>query len=75
MGMNIILPPDLEARIEQEANARGMSLADFVRASLERVIAPNPADDPLFADTAVYHDDGPADYAANHDEYLYGNQS
>lgn len=71
MGMNIILPPDLEAKIEQEADARGMSLADFVRASLKRVIAPN---DPLFADTAVYHDDGPADYAANHDEYLYGNQ-
>jgi len=47
-----------------------MSLADFVRKSLEWAIDQKPLDDPLFADTAVYRDVGPADVASNHDDYL-----
>ena len=75
MDMQISLPPDLKDKVEHEANARGMSLPDFVRTSLEWAIAQKPSDDPLFADTAVYRDDGPADFASNHDDYLYGNAS
>ncbi|MBI2481804.1 MAG: CopG family transcriptional regulator [Planctomycetia bacterium] len=75
MDTQISLPPDLQAKIEREARARGMSVPDFVRTSLEWAIAQKPADDPLFADTAVFRDDGPEDLAANHDDYLYGDAS
>ena len=75
MDTHITLSPALIAKIEREANARGMSLPDFVRESLEQAIAHKPSDDPLFADTAVYRDDGPADFASNHDGYLYGDAS
>ena len=75
MDMHISLSPELKARIEREAIARGMSLSDFVRECLEQGIAHKPSDDPLFADTAVYRDDGPTDFASNHDDYLYGDAS
>jgi len=75
MDTHISLSPELKAKIERGANARGMSLSDFVRESLELAITHKPSDDPLFADTAVYRDDGPADFASNHDDYLYGDAS
>lgn len=75
MDTQISLSPDLIAKLEREANARGMSLLDFVRVSLEQAIVQKPSEDPLFADTAVYRDDGPADLASNHDDYLYGDAS
>ena len=75
MDAHISLSPDLKAKIEREAKVRGMSLSDFVRESLERALAQKPSDDPLFADTAVYRDAGPADFASNHDDYLYGDAS
>ena len=75
MDTHISLSPDLKAKIEREANARGMSLPDFVRESLEWAIVQKPSDDPLFSDTAVYRDDGPVDFASNHDDYLYGDAS
>ena len=75
MDTHISLSPDLIARIEREANARGMSVSDFVRRALEWAIAQKPSDDPLFADTAVYRGDGCVDLAANQDDYLYGDRS
>ena len=75
------LPPDLKAKIEREADARGMSVSNFVRVSLESAVVQEPsgaeksADDPFFADTAVFRDDCPADLAAKHDDYLYGDAS
>lgn len=75
MDTHISLSPDLKARIEREADARGMSLPEFVRESLERAIVQKPSDDPLFSDNAVYRDDGPVDLASNHDDYLYGDAS
>ena len=75
MDTHISLSADLKAKIECEANARGMSLSDFVRESLEWAIVQKPLDDPLFLDAAVYRDDGPADLASNHDDYLYGDAS
>ena len=75
MDMHISLSPDLIAKMEREANVRGVSLQDFVRESLEEAVAQRRVDDPLFADTAVYRDEGPADYASHHDDYLYGSGS
>lgn len=75
MDAQISISPELKAKIEREANARGMSLSDFVRESLEQAIAHNASEDPLFADTAVYRDDGPTDFASKHDDYLYGGTS
>lgn len=75
MDSQISLPPELNAKIEREASARGMSVADFVRETLENAVAQRPSDDPLFADTAVFRDDGPSDLASDHDHYLYGDAS
>jgi predicted DNA-binding protein len=75
METQISLPPELKAKVEREANARGMSLPDFVRESLEHAVTQKPSEDPLFADTAVYRDDGPCDFASHHDRYLYGDAS
>ena len=75
MDTHISLPPELTAKIEREAKARGMSLPDFVCESLENAVAQKPSDDPLFSDTAVYRDDGPNDLASNHDDDLYGDAS
>ncbi|MFO7905671.1 MAG: CopG family transcriptional regulator [Pirellulaceae bacterium] len=75
MDIQLSLSPELKAKIECEANDRGMSVPDFVRESLERAVAQKRSEDPLFADTAVYSDDGPNDFASNHDEYLYGDAS
>lgn len=75
MDTHISLPPDLRAEIEREASSRGMSVPDFVRKSLEHAVAQKPPEDPLFADTAVYRDEGPSDFASNHDGYLYGDAS
>jgi len=71
MDTQISLSPELKSKIEREANARGMSVAEFVRESLEHAVAQSP-DDPMFADTAVYRDDGPRDFASKHDDYVYG---
>ncbi len=81
MDTKISLPSDLKTKIEREANARGMSLPDFVRESLEWAVTQKPSvtqkplSDLLFADTAVYRDEGPSDFASNHDDYLYGDAS
>ena len=72
MQFQITLSPDLKEKLEHEAQARGMSLADFVRESLEKAVVWKSTDDPLFSDRAVYRGDVPTDVAANHDDYLYG---
>ncbi|MBI2505291.1 MAG: hypothetical protein HYW07_18915 [Candidatus Latescibacteria bacterium] len=72
METTIELPTDLKIKAEQAAQARGGSLSDFVRESLEWVLAQTVEDDPLFADNAVYSGKAPKDLAARHDEYLYG---
>ena len=72
METTIELPTDLKLKAEQAAQARGVSLSDFVRESLEWVLAQTVESDPLFADNAVYFGKDPTDLAAGHDEYLYG---
>ena len=75
MDTQISLSPELKSKIEREANARGISVAEFVRESLEHAVTQKTSEDPLFTDTAVYRDDGPNDLASNHDDYLYGDAS
>ncbi len=75
MNDPINLPADLAAKALREASERGMSLTDFVRTALERVVSCDPATDPLFTDSAVYDGDAPSNLASDHDEYLYGDAS
>jgi len=75
MNMQITLTAALKEKIEREAGARGLTVPEFVCETLERAVAASRADDPLFADKTVFRGDGPADVAAKHDEYLYGDAS
>lgn len=75
MDAQISIPAELKERIEREADARGMSLPEFMRASIEWAIAQESPDDALFSDSAVYRDDGPNDFASKHDDHLYGDDS
>lgn len=75
MSDSLKLPIDLHEQIERLANARGISVQDFVLQSLEEVLAASRESDSLFADNEVYDSDGPSDTAANHDDYLYGDAS
>ncbi len=74
MDNSISVPADLHVRLTLHAKARGISVNELVRESLERAVASTRSDDPLFSDSAVYSD-GPTDAATNHDGYLYGDAS
>lgn len=71
METTIELPPDLKLKAEQAAQARGVSLSEFIRESLEWVLGQSMENDPLFADNAVYSGTAPTDLAARHDDHLY----
>lgn len=69
-----MLPEKLRARAIDHARKAGVSLGELVRealaARLDRSLATGP--DPFLADRAVFRGPGPADLAADHDRYLYG---
>ena len=70
----IMLPSELKTKALQRANQKGISLSELIRESLEDMLnepKDHFIDDPLFADDAVFHDQGPEDLAQNHDHYLY----
>ena len=69
----IMLPPEVKASATERARHLGISFAEFVRRSLESALAAvPPTGDPLLEDRAVFADRGASDWAAEHDEYLYG---
>ena len=71
----IMLSPELKMRALQKANQMGISLGELIRKSLESMLNNTTKKnmyDPLFADDAVFHDQGPEDLSKNHDGYLYG---
>lgn len=76
MQMNrttVMLPKDLKSRAAEEAAQRGISLGELIRKALQDILE-DPLDfegDALFADTARFTGDTPADLAAEHDRYLY----
>jgi hypothetical protein len=65
---------DLHHRAEAAAHEHGLTLDQFIRSCVRGVIS-RRAEDPLFANLAVFRGDAPADLAQNHDEYLYGDKS
>lgn len=73
MNKQITISADLKSKVEQAAKLSGMSISQFVHQSLERAIATNGLEDPLFSDDIVFADEGSTDIAAHHDDYLYGN--
>ena len=69
------LPEKLKLRAERAAQNQGISLEQFICQSLKAALAEMAENDPLFADQAVFRGPGSSDLAAEHDEYLYGEQS
>jgi hypothetical protein len=69
----ILLPESLRRAAEREARSLGISLAELIRRRLgggrEEV---GDAQRPAFFRRKPWTGPGPADTAANHDRYLYG---
>ena len=73
-----MLPLDLKRRASALAGRLGVSLGELIRQSLEAALRGNAGevrDDPLFRDRAVWDGPTPANLAADHDEYLYGEEA
>jgi predicted DNA-binding protein len=72
----VMIPEDLKTRAERRARRTGSSLGALVRESLEAALREPvaAAEDPLFADRAVFRGSLPKDLAAEHDTYLYGDE-
>ena len=72
----VMLPPDLKAEVQKQAENLGMSLGQYIRDaianSLQYQQQRQPMEDPLFSDTAVFSGKTPKDMAVDHDRYLYG---
>lgn len=71
----VLIPEDLKVAAQRYARRHGKSLGDLIRESLRQRLqqesAASRAEDPLFADRAVYEGEAPSDLAARHDDYLY----
>jgi hypothetical protein len=70
----VMLPAELHARATARARREGVSLGELIREALAARLKERRgkrAEDPLFADRAVYDGPVPADVSANHDKYLY----
>src|SRR5258708_37274467 len=74
MRTTLMLPEKLKSQAQQEARRQGVSLGQFIRkaveANLTRSNGKDDAPHPFFDDDFVIADDGPADVAENHDQYL-----
>jgi hypothetical protein len=71
----VMLPADLRRRAFVRARERGVSLGELIRESLGASLprtGPARAEDPLFAEAAVFEGEAPRDLSAAHDEHLYG---
>ena len=73
--ITLLLPPDLKAQAERQAQARGVSIGELIREILATALKGEPngqrATDPLFADDAIFPGDTPPDLSLHHDRYLY----
>ena len=72
VNLSVPFPEDLWDKAEAAARERGLALDEFVRRCVSTTVDKNRANDPLFADRAVFSGDVPSDLAENHDQYLYG---
>ncbi len=67
-----MLPHQLKANAQREARRSGVSLGEFIRASMQEKLEqqPKPRKRRFFPDDFTFTDNGPADLAANLDKYL-----
>ncbi len=74
----VVLPARLKERAVTRAREQKISFGEFLRRAVERQLAEPPrgkakkTGDPFWDHLIAYDDDGPADLAACHDDYLYG---
>jgi hypothetical protein len=68
----IMLPGKLKNLAETEARRQGVSLGQFIRASMQERLgkANGRHRDPLFADSWTFRDNLPGDVSENLDKYL-----
>ena len=73
--ITLLLPPNLKAQAQRQAQAQGYPLGNWSEEILATALktAPNEqrAADPLFADDVVFLGDTPSDLSLHHDRYLY----
>ena len=82
------MPAPLKAKAVARARQQGISFGEFVRQAVEKQLAASvksgakkektgkkKTGDPFWDNLVVYDDDGPADLAARHDDYLYGEEA
>jgi len=68
----IMLPHELKNKAEREARRSGVSLGEFIRASMQEKLDQQPKGRKrrFFPDDFTFTDNGPPDLAANLDKYL-----
>jgi hypothetical protein len=84
----IVMPLPLKAKAVARARQQGISFGEFVRQAVEKQLAVSAESrskkektgrrktgDPFWDNLVTYDDDGPADLAARHDDYLYGEEA
>ena len=80
----IVMPLPLKAKAVARARQQGISFGEFVRQAVEKQLAVSAkagsrtkkkTGDPFWDNLVAYDDDGPADLAARHDDYLYGEEA
>jgi hypothetical protein len=75
----VMLPADIKEKSLRQARKQGISFGRFVRAAIEaRVRAAGvdePGDDSLFGDDTVFSDAAPRRLAAEHDRFLYDEET
>jgi hypothetical protein len=70
--INIVIDPELDDRLEQEAAARGTSKSALVRECVERGLPERPLDNGLLALLELSRENVDLEPVEDIDEYLYG---
>ena len=73
----IMLPEGLKMRALRNARQNGISLGEFIRQAMEKVLRQptlSREPDPFWADKRVWTGPCPPDLSANVDKYLYGDE-
>ena len=68
----ILLPDDLHRAAEREARETGLSLGELIRRRLAPSLQKPQSAPPAFFTRKPWSGGGPDDFAARHDDYLYG---
>ena len=75
----IMIPTDLKNKAMKQAEKKKISLAQFIRESLESSLetleSMGTQNDSFSSDNALFSGEVPKDISRNHDSYLYGDES